>query len=104
MAYLSQMDKILVMKDGRISEQGTYEQLLAEGGEFADFLVQYLSEEAEKDNLDPQTESELEDLKTELEKALGKEKLQRGLSQARSTKTTLSDLMSEASKNSLRKR
>ena len=103
-AYLSQMDKILVMKDGRISEQGTYEQLLAEGGEFADFLVQYLSEEAEKDNLDPQTESELEDLKTELEKALGKEKLQRGLSQARSTKTTLSDLMSEASKNSLRKR
>ena len=30
---------------GRIAEQGTYEQLLADGGEFADFLVQYLTEE-----------------------------------------------------------
>ena len=69
MAYLSQMDQILVMKEGRnfglylkrflkntfkitifpflgrIAEQGTYEQLLADGGEFADFLVQYLTEE-----------------------------------------------------------
>ena len=68
-AYLSQMDQILVMKEGRnfglylksflkntfkitifpflgrIAEQGTYEQLLADGGEFADFLVQYLTEE-----------------------------------------------------------
>ena len=61
------------MKDGRISEQGTYHQLLVEEGEFADFLVNYLTEEGEKE-LDPQTESELEDLKTELENALGKEK------------------------------
>ena len=68
-AYLAQMDQILVMKEGRnfglylksflkntfkitifpflgrIAEQGTYEQLLADGGEFADFLVQYLTEE-----------------------------------------------------------
>ena len=71
------MDQIFVMKDGRVSEQGTYEKLLAEGGEFADFLIQYLSEEGDKENLDPQAESELEDLKTELEKALGKDKLER---------------------------
>ena len=76
-AYLSQMDQIFVMKEGRVSEQGTYENLLAEGGEFADFLIQYLSEEGDKENLDPQAESELEDLKTELEKALGKDKLER---------------------------
>ena len=76
-AYLTQMDQIFVMKDGRVSEQGTYEKLLAEGGEFADFLIQYLSEEGDKENLDPQAESELEDLKTELEKALGKDKLER---------------------------
>ena len=48
-AYLSEMDQIFVMKDGRISEQGTYNELLAEQGEFADFLVQYLTEEGEKE-------------------------------------------------------
>ena len=48
-AYLSEMDQIFVMKDGRISEQGTYHELLAEQGEFADFLVQYLTEEGEKE-------------------------------------------------------
>lgn len=84
-SHLAEMDQIFVMKDGRISEQGTYHQLLAQGGEFADFLVHYLTEEGEKD-LDPQTESELEDLKTELENALGKEKLHRRISVARSAK------------------
>ena len=43
--YLSQMDRIFVMKDGRISEQGNYQELLAAGGEFSDFLVEYLSEQ-----------------------------------------------------------
>ena len=39
------MDRIFVMKDGQISEQGNYHELLAAGGEFADFLVQYLTDE-----------------------------------------------------------
>ena len=43
--YLSQMDRIFVMKDGRISEQGNYQELLAAEGEFSDFLVEYLSEQ-----------------------------------------------------------
>lgn len=89
--YLSQMDRIFVMKEGRISEQGTYRELLAEGGDFAQFLVQYLTEEAEKENLDVQTESELEDLKHELERSLGKQKLLRQMSVAKSIKTNLSD-------------
>ena len=84
-SFLAEMDRIFVMKDGRISEQGTYSELLSEQGEFADFLVQYLTEEGEKE-LDPATESELEDLKSELEKALGKEKLERRISVARSAK------------------
>jgi len=42
------MDKIVVMKDGRISEQGTYHQLLKAGGEFAEFLVEYLAEEEDQ--------------------------------------------------------
>lgn len=126
-SFLAEMDRIFVMKDGRISEQGTYSELLSEQGEFADFLVQYLTEEGEKE-LDPATESELEDLKSELEKALGKEKLERRISVARSAKvislpqfclifyavffsvfkvislqTTLSDLVSENSHHFLRK-
>ena len=60
--FLPKMDKIVVMKDGRISEQGTYHQLLKAGGEFADFLVEYLAEEAQDES---ETE-ELENLKMTL--------------------------------------
>ena len=42
-----------------------------------------------------QAESELEDLKHELESVLGKENLQRRMSVARSVKTTLSDFHSD---------
>ena len=47
--FLPKMDKIIVMKDGEISEQGTYHELLKAGGQFADFLVEYLAEEAESE-------------------------------------------------------
>ena len=43
------MDKIVVMKDGEISEQGTYQELLQDGGQFADFLIEYLTEETQSD-------------------------------------------------------
>ena len=76
------------MKDGRISEQGTYHELLAQEGEFAEFLVNYLAEEGGKSELDPQTETELEDLKSELEKAMGKEKLERHISVAKSARVS----------------
>lgn len=45
--YLPEADLILVLKDGKISESGTYKQLLAQKGAFADFLVQYLQEAGE---------------------------------------------------------
>ena len=93
--YLPQVDNIYVMKDGKISESGTYQELLQQGGEFANFLIQYLTEEQEKD-LDLQTESELEDLKNELEKTLGKDRVKRQMQSARSIKTSLSDLISES--------
>uniref|UniRef100_A0A915BDK8 ABC-type glutathione-S-conjugate transporter n=1 Tax=Parascaris univalens TaxID=6257 RepID=A0A915BDK8_PARUN len=44
--YLKRCDQVVVMKDGRISEIGTYEQLMASEGAFADFLEEYLVEEA----------------------------------------------------------
>ena len=64
--YLPQMDRIFVLKDGKISEQGNYQDLLSAGGAFADFLVQYLTEASDQD-ADEDSESELESLKQKLE-------------------------------------
>ncbi|KAM3916377.1 multidrug resistance-associated protein 1-like [Leptodactylus fuscus] len=40
-SFLPQVDKIIVMSDGRISEVGTYSELLEKNGAFADFLQTY---------------------------------------------------------------
>ncbi len=77
--YLPQMDRIFVMKDGTVSEQGDYHELLAAGGEFADFLVQYLTEEKEKDD-GGESETDLESLKQTLENVMGKERLEKQMS------------------------
>ena len=86
-SFLPVVDKIFVMKDGVITEEGTYHQLLDHKGEFADFLVQYLSNQ--EDSVDPETESELEGLKVELEATLGKKKFERQFSKARSQRSTI---------------
>lgn len=43
--HLPKVDKIYVMKDGQISESGTYKELIEQKGAFAEVLVQFLSEE-----------------------------------------------------------
>ena len=78
------MDRIFVMKDGQISEQGNYHELLAAGGEFADFLVQYLTDEQENGS---EEEENIENLKQSLQKVMGKEKLQRQMSKALSQRS-----------------
>ena len=89
-SFLPQVDNILVMKDGSITESGSYNELLAQKGAFADFLVQYLSEKKEEE-LDPETESELEEIQKNLEKHLGKSNLQKQLAKTK-TATAISDL------------
>jgi len=42
--FLPQVDQIIVIKEGRISECGTYSELLANSGAFAEFLQTYASE------------------------------------------------------------
>lgn len=48
--YLPQTDKIVVLKDGEISEIGTYNRLLQNKGSFAEFLVQHLTESNEEED------------------------------------------------------
>ena len=62
--FLPKTDYIIVLKDGKISEQGTYQDLLQQKGEFAAFILEYMSENAEEDS---------EEIKQELSKTLGEE-------------------------------
>ncbi|XP_041062098.1 multidrug resistance-associated protein 1 isoform X2 [Carcharodon carcharias] len=54
-SFLHQMDRILVMVNGKISESGTYKELLAQNGAFAEFLRTYAPTENEE--LDDQAET-----------------------------------------------
>ena len=74
--YLPYMDNIVVLKEGEISETGTYKELLEKKGDFAEFLVQHLTEEEASD--------EVAELKNTLEETMGKENLERSLARARS--------------------
>ena len=55
--WLPMVDNIIVMVNGRITEMGSYENLINHDGPFAQYLKKYLIEEAE-DNVDD-TESKL---------------------------------------------
>ncbi|KAK3859641.1 hypothetical protein Pcinc_034255 [Petrolisthes cinctipes] len=76
--YLPRVDYILVLKNGKVSESGTYAELVEKKGEFQEFLLQYLSEKEEDDSVE-----ELEDIKHQLESKIGREALQRQISRKR---------------------
>lgn len=84
--YLPQVDKIIVMKNGAISEMGSYRELLKASGEFADFLIEYLNDE-ERGEDDGSEDDGLDDLKHQLEEAMGRERFQRQMSVAKSQRT-----------------
>ena len=46
LTVLPEVDLIVVMKDGRIQETGTYDTLRANGGEFAKLLEEHTEENA----------------------------------------------------------
>ncbi len=46
-SFLPDMDQIVVMKDGKISEVGTYEELMRSRGAFAEFLLEQLQQQEE---------------------------------------------------------
>ncbi|CAB0007608.1 unnamed protein product [Nesidiocoris tenuis] len=72
--HLSEVDIVIVLKDGKISEMGTYKELVDRKGAFAEFLSTHLQEIKEE---------EIEDLDEELKRKLlehSPEKLLRQLS------------------------
>ncbi|CAO4382850.1 unnamed protein product [Caenorhabditis nigoni] len=46
LTYLKHCDKVIVLKDGTISEMGTYQELMNSNGAFAEFLEEFLLEES----------------------------------------------------------
>nr|CAD7574755.1 unnamed protein product [Timema californicum] len=76
--FLPTVDEIVVLKNGEVSEMGSYHQLLERKGAFAEFLVQHL----QKTLATPDTvsEADLEEIKQQLETAIGRDELQRQLS------------------------
>ncbi|KAM4525274.1 ATP-binding cassette sub-family C member 3 isoform 2-T2 [Odontesthes bonariensis] len=57
--YLPQVDNIVVMVDGRVSEMGSYQELLKQNGAFAEFLRNYALEDIVEE--DEATEELIED-------------------------------------------
>ena len=43
-SVLTNVDQIIVLKEGSISESGTFEELIARKGDFAEFVAQYIQE------------------------------------------------------------
>ena len=65
-SFLPEVDHIIVLKNGKVCEQGSFKELLDIKGDFADFLLEYMSGEMRDDDID-------EDLKRQVEQSLGSE-------------------------------
>ena len=48
-SILPNVDHIIVLKDGSTSESGTFDELIARKGDFAEFVTEYLFEESDSD-------------------------------------------------------
>uniref|UniRef100_A0A131YTN7 ATP-binding cassette, subfamily C (CFTR/MRP), member 1 n=1 Tax=Rhipicephalus appendiculatus TaxID=34631 RepID=A0A131YTN7_RHIAP len=61
-SYLPQMDRVIVLRDGRVEEQGTYQELLERKGALAELLLHFLREESQEDKLFNEDPNFVEDL------------------------------------------
>ncbi|XP_050048216.1 multidrug resistance-associated protein 1 [Dermacentor andersoni] len=80
-SYLPQVDRVIVLRDGRIEEQGTYKELLARKGALAEVLLHFLREESQDDGLLNEDPNLVEDLLLHV----GSPEISRQLSQHKST-------------------
>ena len=65
-AVLPHVDQIVVLKEGKISESGTYSQLIRNGGSFAEFLAEFMSEGPEE-VIDPEEFEIIEEMANQIE-------------------------------------
>ncbi|XP_015175309.1 PREDICTED: multidrug resistance-associated protein 1 isoform X6 [Polistes dominula] len=70
--YLPEVDNIFVLKDGEITENGTYKQLMDKRGAFAEFLMQHLQEV----HSDDASDADLHEIKQQLESKIVTQELQ----------------------------
>ena len=77
------MDQIVVLKDGKISEIGTYEELMGNRGAFAEFLIEQLQGQESDSSM---SESERDDIRLKLQESLGAQSLKVKLEGARKAK------------------
>ena len=92
--YLPMVDRIVVLKDGAISEMGSYKELLTEGNDFADFLIEYIQDEEGKKLVGEDLEA-LKAVKGDLEQVMGPEMLNKEMKRARSTHSNISGYRSD---------
>ena len=78
------------MKNGSVTESGTYRELLDQKGEFADFLIQFISEQEEKP-LDAEELEALKSVKKKLVDVIGEDKFAQEFEKAKS-KSSVSGL------------
>lgn len=111
--YLPEVDNIYVMKDGTVSECGTYNELLSKKGAFADFLIQHIQETIaddgeDLDELKQKLESTIDDsdLRDKLERAISHRSRSESQSETGSTNGKFSRQNSESTEevNGLRRR
>ncbi|KAL5019777.1 hypothetical protein ScPMuIL_002669 [Solemya velum] len=88
--WLPMVDMVVVMEDGRISETGTYEELLSHDGPFAQFLKTYLTQDNDDEEDD---DPEIQKIKSQI--------MERVDSVTSDGKTTSAD---EADRSNVRKR
>ena len=65
-SFLPQVDQIIVLSGGTVSECGTYKELLHQKGAFAEFLLTYLEEEKEEELHDPSVAAVKEEILEEI--------------------------------------
>lgn len=61
-SYLPQVDRVIVLRDGRVEEQGTYQELLERKGALAELLLHFLREESQEDGLINEDPNVVEDI------------------------------------------
>lgn len=54
LSLLAECDFIYVLKDGAVSESGTYKELMESKGAFAEFLVEHLEEKEDLSEIPPE--------------------------------------------------